>query len=303
MLNFKHLHYFAAVARAGGVIRAAERLHLTPQTLSGQIAQFEERLGVALFQRVGRRLELTEAGKLALSYAEEIFHTGAELEDLLKNGGEERFITFRVGIADVVPKFIAHRLLAPVLELPEPVRLICEEDRLERLLGELAIHRLDMVLADRPMPPGTEIKGYSHPLGESGVAFFAAPELAAQHSAKFPQCLDGAPLLLPGRDSALHTTLPRWLERQGLRVHVVGEFDDSALMKAFGEAGAGVFPAPFASVQDVKGHYRVKLLGETDDIRERFYLISAERRLTHPATRAVSEHARTGWLDMAGKSA
>lgn len=303
MLNFKHLHYFASVARAGGVIRAAERLHLTPQTLSGQITQFEERLGVALFERVGRRLELTEAGRLALSYAEEIFQTGAELEDLLKNGADQRFITFRVGIADVVPKFIAHRLLAPVLELPEAVRLICEEDRLERLLAELALHRLDMVLADRPMPPGTDIKGYSHPLGETGVAFMAAPALGARLKGKFPDCLDGAPLLLPGRDSVLHSTLPRWLERQGKHAHIVGEFDDSALMKAFGEAGAGVFPAPAASVADVTAHYQVVSLGETDEIRERFFLISAERRLAHPAARAVSEHARSGLFVVANTQA
>lgn len=294
MLNYKHLHYFLSVARAGGVVRAAERLHLTPQTLSGQISQFEERLGVALFQRVGRRLELTEAGKLALSYSEEIFQTGAELEDLLKNGAEERFITFRVGIADVVPKFIAYRLLAPVLALPETVRLVCQENRLDSLLADLAIHRLDMVLADRPMPPGTEIKGYSHPLGETGVAFMASPSLAARLTGGFPDCLDGAPLLLPGRDSALHGTLPRWLDRQEKRAHIVGEFDDSALMKAFGEAGAGVFPTPAASVPDVVAHYKVVSLGETNEIRERFFLISAERRLTHPAARAVSEQARAG---------
>jgi len=294
MLNYKHLHYFLAVARSGGVIRAAERLHLTPQTLSGQIAQFEERLGVPLFRRAGRRLELTEAGRLAQSYAEEIFQTGAELEELLRNGGEERFITFRVGIADVVPKFIAHRLLAPVLELPEAVRLVCQEDRLDRLLADLAIHRLDMVLADRPMPPGTDIKGYSHPLGESALAFMAAPALAGRLIGEFPACLDGARLLLPGRDSALHGALPRWLERQGRHMRIVGEFDDSALMKAFGEAGAGVFPAPAASVPDVMAHYKVVSLGETEDLRERFFLISAERRLTHPAARAVSEHARAG---------
>lgn len=292
MLNYKHLHYFLNVARAGGVIRAAERLHLTPQTLSGQITQFEERLGVALFRRAGRRLELTEAGKLAQSYAEEIFQNGAELEELLRNGGKERFITFRVGIADVVPKFIAHRLLAPVLELPEAVRLVCQEDRLDRLLADLAIHRLDMVLADRPMPPGTDIKGYSHPLGESALAFMVAPALAARLTGDFPACLDGAPLLLPGRDSALHGALPRWLERQGRHMRIVGEFDDSALMKAFGEAGAGVFPAPAASVTDVRAHYKVVSLGETEDLRERFFLISAERRLTHPAARAVSELAR-----------
>jgi len=294
VINYKHLNYFVSIVRWGGVNRAAEQLHLTPQTLSGQISQLEERLGVALFRRVGRRLELTETGKLALSYAEDIFQTGAELEDLLKNGAEERFITFRVGIADVVPKFIAHRLLAPVLEHPGGVRLICQEDRLERLLAELAIHRLDMVLADRPMPPGTQIKGYSHLLGESGVAFMAAPALAARLTGDFPVCLDGAPLLLPGGDSALHAALPRWLERQGQRMRIIGEFDDSALMKVFGEAGAGVFPAPTASVPDVTAHYKVVKIGETEEIRERFFIISAERRLAHPAARAVSEHARTG---------
>ena len=294
MLNYKHLHYFVSVAREGGIIRASERLHLAPQTLSGQISQFEERIGVALFNRTGRRMELTPAGKLALSYAEEIFQTGAELEDMLRHGGEERFVTFRVGIADVVPKFVAYRLLAPVLEFPESVRLVCQEDRLERLLAEMAIHRLDMVLADRPMPPGTEIKGYSHPLGESGVAFMAAPALAEKLKDGFPASLEGESLLLPGKDSALHGSLPRWLERQGVRMQIVGEFDDSALMKAFGEGGAGVFPAAIASLPDVVAHYRVEQVGATEDIRERFFLISPERRLSHPAARAVSEHARAG---------
>ena len=294
MLNYKHLHYFASVAREGGIIRAAERLCLAPQTLSGQISQFEERIGVALFKRTGRRMELTSAGKLALSYAEEIFQTGAELEEMLRHGGEERFVTFRVGIADVVPKFVAHRLLAPVLALPEAVRLVCQEDRLERLLAEMAIHRLDMVLSDRPMPPGTEIKGYSHPLGESAVAFMASPALAGRLKGRFPASLEGESLLLPGKDSALHVALPRWLERQGIGMRIVGEFDDSALMKAFGEGGAGVFPVAAASLPDIVAHYRVEQIGATEEIRERFFLISPERRLTHPAARAVSEHARAG---------
>jgi LysR family transcriptional activator of nhaA len=300
MLNYKHLHYFVSVAREGGIIRASERLHLAPQTLSGQISQFEERIGVALFNRTGRRMELTPAGKLALSYAEEIFQTGAELEDMLRHGGEERFVTFRVGIADVVPKFVAYRLLAPVLELPESVRLVCQEDRLERLLAEMSIHRLDMVLADRPMPPGTEIKGYSHPLGESGVAFLASPALAGKLKDRFPASLEGESLLLPGKDSALHGALPRWLDRQGVRMQIVGEFDDSALMKAFGEGGAGVFPAAIASLPDVVAHYRVEQVGATEDIRERFFLISPERRLSHPAARAVSENARAGLFAGAG---
>lgn len=293
MLNFKHLHYFVSVAREGGIIRAAERLHLAPQTLSVQIAQLEERLGVMLFNRTGRRMELTPTGKLALSYAEEIFQTGAELEDVLRHGGEERFVTFRVGIADVVPKFVAHRLLAPVLDQPEAVRLVCHEDRLERLLAEMAIHRLDMVLADRPMPPGTDIRGYSHPLGESAVALVASPALAAKFEGQFPQNLEGHSLLLPGKDSALHGALPRWLERQGVWMRIVGEFDDSALMKAFGEGGAGVFPAASASLPDIFAHYKVEPIGVIEDIRERYFLISPERHLTHPAALVVSDHARS----------
>ncbi len=299
MLNYRHLHYFVSVAREGSVTGAAKRLHLAPQTLSGQIAQFEERLGVMLFERVGRRMELTAAGKLALSYAEEIFHTGAELEEVLRQGGEDRFVTLQVGISDVVPKFVAHRLLAPVLEMAEPVRLICHENRLERLLAEMAIHRLDMVLADRPMPPGTQIKGYSHPLGDSAISFMAVPGLARKLKGRFPASLDGQPLLLPGKDSALHALLPRWLERQGIRMRIVGEFDDGALMKVFGEGGAGVFIAATTSLPDVLSHYQVVEIGRTEEMRERYFLISPERRLTHPAARAVNEHARAGFAPKA----
>jgi len=294
MLNFKHLHYFLAVAKYGGVNRAAERLHLTPQTLSGQLSQFEQRLGTSLFHREGRRMELSATGKLALSYAEEIFQVSAELEALLRGGPEELAIPFRVGIADVVPKSIAHQLLAPVLTLAEPVRLICREDRLERLLADLAIHRLDMVLADRPMPPGLDVKGHSHLLGECGVAFFASPELAARLGTDFPTSLEGAPMLIPSEDSALRAPLMRWMERRGLHPRVVAEFDDSALMKAFGQSGAGIFPAPAAMALEIEAHYGVALLGQTEDMRERFFAISAERRLTHPAVVAVRETARSG---------
>lgn len=300
MLNFKHLHYFLAVAKSGGVNRAAERLHLTPQTLSGQLGQFEQRLGTPLFHRTGRRMELTEAGKLALSYAEDIFQVSAELEARLRGGLEERVIPFRVGIADVVPKSIAHQLLSPVLALPEPIRLICREDRLERLLADLAIHRLDMVLADRPMPAGIDVKGYSHLLGECEVAFFATPNLAAHVTPGFPGSLDGAPMLIPGEDSALRGPLVRWLERQGLAPRVVAEFDDSALMKAFGQSGAGIFPAPAAMATEIETHYGVSLLGKTSEIRERFFAISAERKLTHPAVVAVREAAISGVFGQAG---
>jgi LysR family transcriptional regulator, transcriptional activator of nhaA len=291
MLNYKHLHYFYTVAKTGAVNRAAEKLHLTPQTLSGQLTQFEARLGVKLFRRSGRRLELTDAGRQTLSYAEEIFQVGSELERSLRDNREARRFPFRVGIADVVPKSIAYQLLAPSLTLSEPVYLVCREDRLDRLLGELAIHRLDMVLADRPMPPGMDVKGYSHPLGECGVAFFAAPELAARLKTGFPACLDGAPMLLPGEDSGLRSLLLRWLERKGLQPRIVGEFDDSALKKAFGKAGAGVFPAPVATANDVESQYNVVRLGDTRDLLERYFAISVERKVTHPAVLAILQAA------------
>lgn len=294
MFNFRQLHYFWAVAKAGGIARGAEQLHLTPQTISGQIAQLEEKLGVALFRRAGRRIELTEAGHLALSYADEIFQVGNELEEALHNSHGGRPFLFRVGIADVVPKSIAYRLLAPALGLPEPVRMVCREDKFERLLAELAIHRLDMVLADRPLPSGMDIKGYSHRLGECGLTFFAAPGLAARLKGEFPHLLEGAPLLTPGEDSAVRGPLLRWLRGQDIHPRLVGEFDDGALMKSFGQAGAGVFPAPTAIAAEVAAQYGVIPVGHTDAISERFFLITVERKLSHPAALAVSEAARHG---------
>ncbi len=292
MLNYKHLHYFRTVAKAGAINRAAEKLHLTPQTLSGQISTLEERLGVALFRRSGRRLELTDAGRTALTYADEIFDVGAELEEALQNSAAARVHPFRVGIADVVPKAIAYQLLAPALTLDEPVRLVCREDRLEQLAAELSIHRLDMVLADRPLPPTMDIKGYSHPLGECGIAFLAARAVAEALAPDFPANLNACPLLIPGEDSALRIPLLRWLERKAIQPTIVGEFDDSALMGAFGQAGAGVFPVPLTTMQAVMRQYDVVEVGQTLDIRERFFAISVERRLSHPAVLAVSEAAR-----------
>ena len=292
MLNYKHLHYFRTVAKAGAINRAAEKLHLSPQTLSGQISTFEARLGVPLFRRSGRRLELTDAGRTALSYADDIFHVGAELEEALQSRSGTRVHPFRVGIADVVPKAIAYQLLAPALTLAEPVKLVCKEDRLEQLAAELSIHRLDMVLADRPLPSNMDIKGYSHPLGECGITFLATRTLASKLAPGFPACLHDAPLLVPGEDSALRAPLLRWLERKDIQPTIVGEFDDSALMSAFGQAGAGVFPVPLTTAQEMVRQYAMVELGQTLDIRERFFAISVERRISHPAVLAVSEAAR-----------
>jgi LysR family transcriptional activator of nhaA len=292
MLNYKQLHYFWAVAKAGSIVRASERLHLTPQTLSGQIGLLEEALGVTLFLRVGRRLELTETGRLTLSYADEVFQIGSELEEALRSRPESRSIQFRVGVDDAVPKSIAYRLLTPAMTLAQPVRIVCREDKLTRLLVELAIQRLDLILADRPMPAGTNIKGYSHKLGECGITFFAEPRLAAQFSDKWPDILEIAPLLIPGKEAAVRTPLMRWFDIHQIRPRIVGEFDDSALMQAFGQAGTGIFIAPSVMADEVQRAHGVIVIGETDEVTEQFYAISMERRLTHPAVVAINDAAQ-----------
>lgn len=291
MLNYKQLHYFWAVAKAGSMVRASERLHLTPQTLSGQIGLLEETLGVALFLRVGRRLELTETGRLALSYADEVFQIGNELEEALRSRPENRSIQLRVGVDDAVPKSIAYRLLTPAICLDEPVRIVCREDKLVRLLVELAIQRIDLVLADRPLPAGTNVKGYSHKLGDCGITFFAEPRLAAQFTDQWPQILNVAPLLIPGKEAAVRIPLMRWFEAHQIRPHIVGEFDDSALMQAFGQAGTGIFIAPSVIAEEVRREHGVTILGHTNEVTEQFYAISMERRLTHPAVVAINDTA------------
>ena len=292
MIKYRQLHYFWAVAKTGSIVRACEQLNLTPQTISGQIGLLEKTLGVELFRRAGRRLELTETGQLALSYAEEIFQVGGELEEALRSLPEERQVPFRVGIADVVPKSIAYHLLAPAMALAEPVRIVCREDKLERLLAELAIQRLDLVLADSPMPSEMDVKGYSHKLGESGISFFATPKLAALHGGGFPRALHRAPMLVPGENSIVRGRLMRWFGERQIQPRIVGEFDDSALMKAFGQSGIGIFIAPSVIADEVRRQYGVEVIGQTDDVTERFYAISVERRLTHPAVVAVTEAAR-----------
>lgn len=290
-MNLKHLHYFWTVARTGSVAAAAERLHLTPQTISAQIKLLEDALGTPLFQPAGRGLQLTEAGRLALGYADEIFALSDALKATLGRQQGSPSLPFRVGISDAVPKNIAYRLLASVTDLAEPVRLICTEGKLDRLLAELALHRLDMVVADRPLPSGVRVRGYNHKLGESDVAFFAAPALARE-CADFPACLDGKPMLLPGEDSTARGRLEQWLQAERLNPRIVGEFDDGALMKAFGQAGHGLFPAPAVLAREVETQYKVREVGRTSAVRETFFAITGERRITHPAVRIVTEAAR-----------
>ena len=291
-LNFKHLRYFWMVAKTGSIARAAEQLHLTPQSISGQLGEFDDALGVKLFRRAGRNLELTDAGRRILSYAEEIFTIGDELLEVLRDQKAIKSLPFRVGIADSVSKSVAYRLVEPALHLGEPVRLVCREGRLTPLLAELAVHRLDMIIADRPMPGNLNVRGYSHLLGESGVTVFGTPHLSKERSGDFPALLDNAPLLIPGEDVAIRQRLIHWLEANHLRPHIVGEFDDSALMKAFGQAGAGLFVAPTAIVDHVCEQYKVVELGRIESVVEQVYAITTERRITHPAIVAIRKVAR-----------
>jgi len=296
VLNYKHLHYFWVVAKEGGIARASERLHLTPQTISSQIGLLEDYVGEPLFKRVGRSLDLTDTGRLVLEYAEEIFSLGNELENALHNLPDTRPMSFRVGVADVVPKSIAYRLIAPALELKAPVHILCREGAVEGLLADLAVHRLDLVIADGPVPQEVKVSGFNHPLGECGVSFFAEPGLARRLGGRFPELLDGAPLLLPSQSSGVRRRLEQWLDRIRLHPQVVGEFDDSALMKAFGQTGVGVFVTPTAIAGEVERQFGVRLLGQTEEVREEFYAISMERRISHPAVAAITETARE-WLD------
>jgi LysR family transcriptional activator of nhaA len=295
MINYKHLHYFWVAAKEGGVARASERLHLTPQTISGQLSLLEEQLGEALFQRVGRNLKLTDAGRLVLSYADEIFSLGGEMEEMVHNLPASRLQTFKVGIADVIPKSIAFHLLEPAMQLAEPIRIVCREGPLKSLLAELAVHRIDLLIADGPIPQGVSVRGFNHLLGDCGITFFAAPSLAQKLAGGFPHSLNGNPMVLPGEATAIRGFLMQWLARQRIHPQIVGEFDDSALMKAFGRAGVGVFIAPTVIAEEVQEQYGVVAIGQTDEVRDRFYAISVERRISHPAVVAVTEAARN-WL-------
>ncbi|MEJ2794751.1 transcriptional activator NhaR [Iodobacter sp. LRB] len=290
MLNYKQLYYFWNVAKAGSITRAAEQLHLTPQTISGQLAELERSLGADLFRRTGRRLELTPAGEMANEHAREIFQIGNELEQTLKRGSTEQ--SFRVGVADAVPKSIAYQLLAPAIALADPVRLICYEDKLERLFAELAIHKLDLVIADQPLPSELGVKAFNHSLGYCDIAIYAVPELAARYRKGFPQSLNGAPFLLLGDKVAMRAGLQRWFQEQDIRPRIVGQFDDSALMKAFGRAGAGVFPAPAIMEEEIQKQQGAELIGHIKSVVVNYYAISVERRLSHPAVLAVSAAAR-----------
>jgi LysR family transcriptional activator of nhaA len=288
-MNYKHLHYFWAAAKAGGIVRAGQQLHISPQTLSGQIKLLEERLGCALFRKVGRGLELTQEGRLALGYADQIFALGAEIEARIGSASRsEQPLEFRVGIADSVPKGIAYRLLEPALAVSTQVRVICHEGRFQDLLGQLAVHRLDLVIADEPMGRQMSVKAFNHFLGSTAMSFFATPALKRTLKGAFPACLDGAPMLLQGAASAMRRRFDFWLGTEQIRPQVIGEFDDAALMKAFGGEGRGVFMTPAVLEAETAAQYGVRVIGRSAELVEEFYAVSVERRITHPCIAAIT---------------
>lgn len=291
-LNYQHLFYFWTVVRCGTVLAASEQLRLSPSTISEQLRTLEEVLGEKLLRRAGRNLVPTETGVVVFRYADEIFTTGRELLDTLKGRPTGRPMRLVVGIADVVPKNIVRRLIEPARRLEQSVYVVCREASTEQLLARLAIQELDVVLTDAPIGPSAKVRAYNHLLGETGTTFVATPAVAGACQGKFPRSLDGAPLLLPADNTAIRRDLDEWLESQALRPACLGEFEDFALLREFGQAGAGIFTVPTLLEKELQREHGLQVIGRVPSIRTRFYAISLERKLKHPAVVAISESAR-----------
>ena len=292
-MNFKHLRYFWTAAKAGGVMRAGEQLHTTPQTLSGQINQLEEWLGHELFRKRGRGVELTNEGRIALGYAEQIFALSDELEKSIRlPRGHSKPLEFKVGVADSVAKSVAYHLLEPALGMKEQVHMTCHEGKFPELLAQLSIHRLDLLLADEPASKKIGVKAFNHALGSSSMSFFCAPALKSELQGPFPQCLHGAPMLIQGPQSSVRQQLDHWLNKHHLQPRIVGEFDDSALMNAFGREGRGIFTSPTVLEQETQTQFGVEAIGRSSELVEEFFAISVERRITHPCVVAITKAAK-----------
>jgi len=291
-LNYHHLLYFWSVAKHGTVTKASEELRLAQPTISGQIRMLEDTLGEKLFVRTGRRLVLTEMGQVVFKYAEDIFATGQELLNAVKGQGNGHQARLIVGIADVVPKPLGTQFLKSALKLDQPTHLICLEDKLPRLLADLASHRLDLVISDTPAPPNIKMPAYSHPMGESGITLFATPKLATQYRRGFPQSLHGAPILLPTPAAMLRRLVDQWLVHHQLHPTIIGEFDDSVTLKVFGQDGYGIFPGATAMEKEICRQYQVQVIGRLDALKAHFYAITVKRRLKHPAILAIVQAAR-----------
>ena len=288
-LNFKHLRYFWMVAKTGSIVRASEQLHLTPQSISGQLGDLESSLGVQLFRKAGRGLTLTDMGRRVFSYADEIFTLGSELVDVTQNQQTRKSTPFRVGITYSVPKSVAYQVIKPVLFIEEQMHLICREGKLASLLSELSVNQLDLVIADRPMPTNLNVRAYNHLLGESNLAIFGTKTLLESHQdLSFPDVLNNAPFLMPGEDFTFQEKLISWFESNKLYPNVVGEFDDSALLKSFGQAGVGFFAAPAAIAEYICQQYGVEKIGVVEGVVEELYAITTQRRITHPAVVAIN---------------
>jgi len=291
-VNYHHLLYFWVVSREGGLVPAGKVLRLSHPTLSAQIHTLEDQLGEKLFTKVGRKLALTDVGRVVFRYADEIFTLGREMVDTVKGRSTGQPLRLEVGVVDVVPKLVVRRLLKPALALQEPVRIVCYEDSYEKLLADLALHSLDIVIADSPVPTGSSVRAYNHLLGETDVAFFGVKSLVKTLKRKFPKSLDGAPMVLPLDNSALRRALNQWFDRNAIKPRVVAEFQDSALLNVFGADGVGIFTAPTVVENEVCRQYGVSVLGYAHEVKERFYAVSVERRLKHPAVVAISQAAR-----------
>ncbi len=291
-LNYHHLFFFWVVMNTGSIRAASSRLELAQSTISAQLGSLEKTLGGKLFNRVGRNLEPTEMGHMVFSYADKIFTIGQEMMNSIHSLATESPLSLRVGIVDVMPKLLTRKFLVPAMELADNIHLVCQEGKMENLLSELAIHNLDVVLTDVPVRPGLSVKAYSHLLLECGVSFFCKKEKAGDLGKGFPYSLDKVPILLPMNNTALRGRLDRWFDRLNIMPHIIGEFDDSALLKVFGQAGDGVFAAPQVIEREIQRQYQVEVIGRSNDVLERFYAISVERIIKHPAIVAISEATR-----------
>lgn len=291
-LNYHHLLYFWTVAREGTIARACQVLHLTQPTISGQLRLLDKSVGARLFERLGRNLVLTDAGKVVFRYADEIFSLGQELVDSLKGRPSGRPVRLMVGVVDTLPKQIAYRLIEPALKLPEAVQIHCDQGKYDNLLAQLSVNALDVVLADAPVSPTIKIRAFSHLLGECGVSLWASPKLASTYRRGFPQSLNGAPFLMPAENTMMRRSLDEWFDAVGVRPNIRGVFADPALLKEFGRMGTGVFAVRTAVERETQQQFQVRLVGRIESIKERFYAISVEKKLKHPAVVAITEAAR-----------
>jgi LysR family transcriptional activator of nhaA len=291
-INYNHLYYFWLVAREGSVSKAAARLGLAQPTLSGQIRTLESEFGERLFEKAGRGLRLTEMGRVAFRFADQIFSLGEELQDTVNRGAPGRPLRLTIGLADVVTKPMAHRLIRPMLKPPHPVRVIVREDSPEKLLAGLVANELDVLILDSPPGPEAGVRVFSHRLSECGVVLLATTELARRHRRGFPQSLDGAPFLLPGRTTGLRQGLDQWFHDQGIRPYVVGEIDDSALVFEFGKSGSGIFAVPSIVEKDIRRQHDLARVGRVEEVRRELFAVGLQGRFDHPAVVALIARAR-----------